>query len=138
MPNECNDLIPSLCGGSRLPTFVNAPCHHVYFTGLEELVVSQGSTVDLEQGVHAYDKNDNEIIFAYTPASIDTSVLGEYVVAYTAIGEGDTPRPITCGGMSLHVTDCNHEIVTKYRKVIVITGGTKVCEAIVCESSLEC
>lgn len=138
MPNECNDLIPSMCGGSRLPTFVDASCFHVHFTGITDVTVAQGDTIDLTEGVHAYDGNGNEIAYTYTPTSIDTSVIGEYEVVYRASGEGDVIKPMICGDTALHINGCGHEVVVKYRTITVESTGAKVCTAKVCESSIAC
>ena len=138
MPNECNHLLPSICGRSRLPTISDSPCNHVYFTGLTDETIKRGDPFDPEQGVHAYDKNDEEVPYTYTPSSIDTSVVGEYTVTYKATGVGDAIKFTLCGDMALRTTDCNTETITESRKITVVSTDALVCDAITCESSIGC
>lgn len=138
MPNECNDLLPSMCGRSRLPTFSDSACEQVHFTGITDTTIYVGDTIDLEQGIHAYDGNGNEIVYAYTPTSIDTSVAGEYVVTYTASGSGTALMPSMCGDMALHTINCGNETAVEYRTITVLSKDAVVCEAIVCESPIGC
>lgn len=135
----CDDLIPFVSDGSIIPTFEDGnSCHQVYFTGITDKTIMRGDAIDLEDGIHAYDGNDNEIAFTYTPTSIDTSIAGEYVVTYTANGEGKAMKPNICGDMALHITDCGLETATVRRKITVISMDALVCEATVCESLIGC
>lgn len=138
MPNECNDLFPSLCGGSRLPIMKDTSCYHVQLTGITDVTIWQDETLDLTDGVHAYDGNGNEIAYTYNPTSIDTSVPGEYVVRYTASGVGNAIKPNMCIEWALQITDCGNEVVTKNRKIKVLDRDAIACEAVVCESVTVC
>ena len=137
MPN-CNEKFPSLCGRSRLPTFPKEPCSQVHFTGITDVTIAQGDPFDLEAGVHAYDGNNEEITYTYTPTSIDTSVPGEYVITYTATGVSSSLKPTMRGSFDLYVINCDSEKVTKQRKITVSSTGATVCNAIVCQSFVTC
>lgn len=137
MPN-CNEKLPSFCGGSRLPTFPEEPCSNLRFTGLTDVTIAQGDPFDLEAGVHAYDGNGDEIAFTYTPTSIDTSVEGEYVVTYTATGVSDSLKPSMRSDFDLYIVKCGNEKVTAQRTITVVSEGAVVCTAIVCQSLVAC
>ena len=135
---KCDEKLPSLCGGSRLPTLKDAPCHHVRLTGITNVTIWQDEAIDLTQGIHAYDENDAEIEFTYTPTSIDTSVPGTYVVTYQASGEGDALKLTMCGDVALHLIDCGNETVKKSRTITVLIGNAIVGDATVDTSCLIC
>lgn len=136
--DDCNRLVPSMCGNVNIPVFVNAPCGNVYFTGITDIKVRQFGEVDLVSGVHAYDKNDHEIFFDYEPKTIDTSEVGTYTVAYTASGLGDSIVPIVCGKNAVHVTDCDHSTTTVYRTVTVRPNYAVACESEACKALAGC
>ena len=74
---------PFLCGNNRIfpPTICDKSA---YFVGIKDLTVTQGTDVDLADGVVAYDKDNIEIPFTITPSEIDTCEVGKHNVVYTA------------------------------------------------------
>ena len=139
MPNECNDLLPSMCGRSRLPTLSDAACRSIYFTGIADVSVNQGDNcIDLTAGVHAFNGSGVEIPFTVSPTEIDCCKVGEYEITYTATGEGDKMLPTLCLGDSmLHVTECGLETATE-RRIITIKPYGKVCESKTCCATVIC
>lgn len=135
---SCDKKLPSVCGRSRLPTFPEGSCGQVHFTGLTDVTIAQGDPFDLEQNVHAYDGNGDEIAYTYTPSSIDTSVPGVYVITYTASGTGTSLKPTMRGDMDIHAAECGNETATGQRTITVVSGCATVCEAITCESTVCC
>ena len=134
----CKDMLPSVCGSSNLPTAKDIPCGDIRFTGITDMTVPQGRKVDLAEGVHAYDSKGREVDFTYSPKSVDTTVVGEYLVEYKPIAVIDTMIPTICGDVTfLHMTECTEEPITVYR-TITVTEGTMVCDAKVCESFVNC
>lgn len=139
MPNECNDLIPSMCGGSRLPTLSDAACRSIYFTGIDDTTVNQGENcIDLTAGVHAYNGGGVEIPFTVDPSTIDCCTVGEYEIIYTATGEGEKMLPTMCVGKPpLHVTECGIATAVE-RRIITVQPYGVVCESKVCCASAVC
>ena len=133
---ECKlNPIPKICGKSMIaiPTM---KCGAIIFVGLTDLVVKQGEAVDLVSGVHAYDGDGHEVTFTYT--SVDTNVLGEHIVTYTAVGAGDAFLPSMCGRNALHITDCGNYIAKAYRTVTVEATEAVTCTSKTCESLTAC
>ena len=139
MPNECNDLTPSLCGGSRLPTAKDIDCRSIYFTGVDDVSVNQGENcIDLTAGVHAYNGGGVEIPFTVDPETIDCCAVGAHTVTYKATGIGDKLMPTMClGKQPLHITDCGMSTATKRRTITVQPYGV-VCESKTCCASAMC
>lgn len=117
--SECKNIVPKTTGNGIVPTFANIPCRSVSFVGLTDITVTQGESVDLASGVHAYDGDGHEVAFSYEPQVIDTSVPGEYIVTYTASGVGDFIRPYMCGDTALHMAECDYSTVTAERIITV-------------------
>lgn len=117
---------------------VDVPCSNIYFTGITDITVYVGDTVDLAEGIHAYDGTGKEITFTYDPTSIDTSRVGKYTVTYTASGMGDVIRPIVCGKNAVHITECDYSTVEEYRTITVEPTDAVACESLVCESLVAC
>lgn len=134
----CKSLVPSVCGGKWIPRMNDIPCRYIYFVGVTDVTIMQDDTIDLTQGVHAYDGDGREVAYTYTPTSIDTSVAGEYVVTYTASGVSDGIYPSMCGDTALKLTECDYGTVVAERVITVKAKDAVVCEAKVCESPIAC
>lgn len=136
--NECGNLLPHMCSAWGVPIMADAPCDNIYFTGVTDITISVGDEINLADGVHAYDGTGKEIAFTYSPTSIDTSEIGEYVVTYTASGIGGLIKPTMCGKNAVHMTECGYGTVKAYRTVTVEATDAVVCEALACESLAVC
>ena len=132
--NDCSNLVPNICGEKIKPKYVNAPCNNIRFTGITDITVLQGETVDLISGVHAYDGDGNEIAFRVLPPTIDTSRIGKYTAIYIASGVGDNFIPHMCGETAIHMTECNYGTARAYRTITVEPTDAVVCESKICES----
>lgn len=55
-----------------------------YFEGAENKAINECSTFDPTDGVTAYDKDGNVISYTVDPTSIDTCVIGNHTLTYTA------------------------------------------------------
>lgn len=119
--SDCGHLIPDFSGQGIVPTLTSDPCQNVTFVGLNDITVTQGESVDLTSGVHAYDSDGNEVAWSYEPQVIDTSVPGEYIVTYSASRIGGFIRPEMCGDMAVHMPECDTSTV-KEERVITVEG----------------
>lgn len=134
----CESLIPSACGGSFVPTMVDAPCNGIHFTGIGNITVPQGTEIDLTEGVHAFDGQGNEIEFTVTPSEIDSCVTGKVEVIYEAHGIGSKIVPTFClNEPMLYAIECGTEY-SKVRRIITIEPYGIVCESKACCASAMC
>lgn len=117
---SCSNKIPHACGGSSL-YFNIEPCQNdITFEGVEDISVVQGTEVDLEQGVHAYDAHGNELPFTYSPASIAKCDVGVHIITYKATGEGsELLAYASCGENALTLRKCGLITVTVTREITV-------------------
>ena len=133
--SDCKSIIPDACGKWHMK-MPDSPCGQLYFTGLTDITVTQGESVDLDTDVHAYDANGAEIEFTHT--SVDTDDCGMFYVAYTAQGVGNKILPHLCFAKKmLHLTDCGTNRITARRKVIV-EPSSELCVATVCCATIYC
>lgn len=65
------------------------------FTGIDDVTLNQGQTIDLRSGVTATDWQGNTVPFTVTPTEIIPCEVGEQEVIYSAVGVSDTVRTIT-------------------------------------------
>lgn len=65
------------------------------FTGIDDMTVTQGTDVDLRNGVTATDWMGNTVPFTVTPSEFVPCDAGEQEFTYSAIGVSDTVRTIT-------------------------------------------
>lgn len=137
--NECPEMIPNICGGINIPTLHDVACGSIRFEGITDISVYLHDSVDLTQGVHAYDGEGNEISYTYSPSQIDTSVAGSYIVTYIAVGASRSIKPSMCGKNALVLTECeNYGGAKAYREVNVGLADAVVCEAKICEAVVGC
>lgn len=64
--------IPSICGDSG------------YFVGVKNMTVTQGTDVDLAEGVKAYNKDSVEVSFSVTPSDFNPCEIGRQEFVYEA------------------------------------------------------
>lgn len=117
---SCSHKIPHICGGS--PLYINVePCQNdITFEGVDDISVIQGTEVDLEQGVHAYDANGNELQFTFNPTSIAKCDVGVHTITYKATGEGsELLAYVPCGKNALTLRKCGLITKTVTRKITV-------------------
>lgn len=103
---DCSNLIANMCGdrGVDIP---EAPCKQLRLEGVSDVTINQGIGIDLADGVHAYDGNGNEIEVVIDPNEINKCDVGVHSVKYTAVGKGDSRRPVICGRNSMGISeDC--------------------------------
>lgn len=103
----CESLKPSLCGvrGVVMP---ETSCKQLRLEGVDDVTINQGIGIDLADGVHAYDGDGNEIEVVIDPNEIDKCDVGIHSVKYTAMGKGDSRRPVICGKNALDIgTACD-------------------------------
>lgn len=136
----CNSLVPNFCGNGRGLSLPSVACGNITFTGISDVTIEKGESIDLTEGVHAYDGNGNEIGFTVKPSTIDTSVPGTYEVTYTASGVSTLLKPTFCNSdiWSVYLTDCGEGIASAVRTVIVKSDDAVTCESAVCDSSVVC
>ena len=76
-----------------------------YFEGLQDETIKQGSVFDLTEGVRAFDGDDQEITYTYSPTNdeFDTCAVGSYTIQYHASQTADKMLPNMCipGGLAL-------------------------------------
>lgn len=103
---DCSNLIANMCGdrGVAMP---EAPCKQLRLEGVSDVTINQGIGIDLADGVHAYDGDGNEIEVVIDPNEINKCDVGVHSVKYTAVGKGDSRRPVICGRNSMGISeDC--------------------------------
>lgn len=66
-----------------------------WFEGIEDITVTQGTDVDLTDGVTAYDADGNEIGYTVTPSEFVPCTTGEQEYVYSASGSASVTRTIT-------------------------------------------
>lgn len=134
----CESLIPSACGGSFVPTMVDAPCNGIHFTGVGNISILQGAEIDLTDGVHAYDGQGDEIAFTVTPSELDSCTTGKVEVVYEAHGKGNKIVPSLClNEPMLYAVECG-TAYGKVKRIITIEPNGIVCESKVCCASAMC
>ena len=76
-----------------------------YFEGLQDETIKQGSVFDLTEGVRAFDGDDQEITYTYSPTNdeFDTCAVGSHTIQYHASQTVDKMLPNMCisGGLAL-------------------------------------
>lgn len=104
---DCNNLIANMCGG-RGVVMPETSCKSLRLEGVSDVTINQGIGIDLADGVHAYDGDGNEIEVVIDPNEIDKCDVGIHSVKYTAMGKGDSRRPVICGKNALDIgTACD-------------------------------
>lgn len=137
--DKCSNHIPSICGSKGKPTLIDAPCKSITFVGVTNVTLPQFSDgIDLAEGIHAYDGNGKEVEFTYFPTSIDTSVVGDQVITYTASGVADNFAPHMCGKTALHIMQCDYGTAKAYRTITIEATDAVLCQSAVCESIVGC
>lgn len=110
-------------GRKYLPHVPDIECDgDVYFTGIEDITISQGTEIDLRANVHAYDGNDNEIQFVVSPSEIDECSVGVYDITYSAIGLNRTMLPYfpnSKNELEDYPSECETSEKTAHRSVTI-------------------
>lgn len=128
--SNCNHKIPHLTGGMYLPHIPGIDCDgDVHFTGIENITISQGTEIDLREGVHAYDGNGNEIPFVVSPSAINECSVRVHDITYTAIGLNKTMLPHFPNAeneLEVYPPSCETSEVTAHRRVTIVAVSAPV------------
>ncbi len=96
-----------------------------YFEGLQDETIKQGSVFDLTEGVRAFDGDDQEITYTYSPTNdeFDTCAVGSHTIQYHASQTADKMLPNMCipGGLALTTPSyCDDYESTTVKRIIRI------------------